>query len=286
MASVDQLLKNLDKLPAIPVAVTQLIGNLCGAEDDPSAEPTARIVMRDQALTAAVLRVANSAALGFQMPAATVAEALSRVGENQLLKIALAHASQAALGGAVEEYGLEEGEAWMGALAGALAAEEIARLTRACDPNLAFTAALLRDIGKLAMGLLIPGAEVFEVISCGELETTEAERQAWGFDHCQVGAALGRSWGLPDPLVHAIRFHHDPPRDEDLSDPLFDVVHCADSLVLMLGYGVGADGLYYHVQSEAHDALGMDRDSTELVLVQARVRLDEYLAGQDGNPTS
>ena len=94
MATVDQLLKDLDKLPAIPVAVTQLIGNLCGAGDDLQSEPTARNVMRDQAQTAAVLRVANSAALGFQLPAASVTEALSRVGENQLLKIALAHASQ------------------------------------------------------------------------------------------------------------------------------------------------------------------------------------------------
>ena len=285
MATIDELLKTLDRLPAIPVAVTRLIGNLCGDGDDPAAEPTARIVMRDQALSTAVLRVANSAALGFQLPAVTVAEALSRVGENQLLKIALAHASQAALGGPVDEYGLDEGEAWLGALAGALAAEELARVTSACDPNLAFTAGLLRDIGKLAMGLLVPGGEVFEVVSCGDREGTGAERQAWGFDHAQVGAALGRAWGLPDELLHAVRFHHDPPRDPDLAEPLFDVVHCADSLVLMLGYGVGADGLCYHVQPESRAALGLDLAATEEALVATRLRLDEYLTGQDGPPT-
>jgi len=279
MASVDQLLKNLEKLPAIPVAVTQLISNLCDAEDGPEAEPTSKIVMRDSALSASVLRVANSAALGFQLPASSINDALSRVGENQLLKIALAHASQAALGGPVEEYGLEEGEAWMGALAGALAAEELARVSGLCDPNVAFTAGLLRDIGKLAMGLLVPDDGNEFVLTQGDHEVTERERDAWGFDHTQVGAALGRSWGLPDELVHAIRFHHEPP-DDDLDEPLFDVVHCADVLTMLLGYGVGFDGLSYHLKPASKERLQLDQADLEAVLAKVRLRMNEFLVAE------
>lgn len=279
MASVDQLLKNLEKLPAIPVAVTQLISNLCDAEDGPEAEPTSKIVMRDSALSASVLRVANSAALGFQLPASSINDALSRVGENQLLKIALAHASQAALGGPVEEYGLEEGEAWMGALAGALAAEELARVSGLCDPNVAFTAGLLRDIGKLAMGLLVPDGGIDFVLTQGDHEVTEREREAWGFDHTQVGAALGRSWGLPDELVHAIRFHHAPP-DDDLDEPLFDVVHCADVLTMLLGYGVGFDGLSYHLKPASKERLQLDQADLEAVLAKVRLRMNEFLVAE------
>lgn len=277
MASVDQILKSLDHLPAIPTAVTQLISNLMGAGDDPSAEPTSKIVMRDSALSTAVLRVANSAAMGFQMPAASITEALSRVGENQLLKIALAHASQAALGGPVEEYGLEEGDAWLGALAGAFAAEEIARETRKGDPNVAFTAALLRDIGKLAMGLAVSGDELTELLITGEGDVVERERRTLGFDHAQIGAALGRAWGLPDPLLNAIRFHHEPPQG-DLEDPLFDIVHCADCMALMLGYGVGLDGLSYNLQAASRELLGIDQPSLEDLLVKVRLRMDEFLA--------
>jgi HD-like signal output (HDOD) protein len=279
MASVDQILKSLDHLPAIPTAVTQLITNLMGAGDDPSAEPTSRIVMRDSALTTAVLRVANSAAMGFQMPATSITEALSRVGENALLKIALAHASQAALGGPVEEYGLEEGEAWLGALAGAFAAEEIAKDTKKCDPNVAFTGALLRDIGKLAMGMVVSTEDLTELLISGEDDVVERERAALGFDHAQIGAALGRAWGLPDALLHTIRFHHDPPTDE-LADPLFDIVHCADCLAMMLGYGVGFDGLAYNLRPESRELLGIDQLTLEDLLFRVRVRLNEFLADQ------
>ena len=279
MASVDQILKSLDHLPALPIAVTQLITNLMGAGDDPSSEPTSKIVMRDSALSTAVLRVANSAAMGFQMPATSITEALSRVGENQLLKIALAHASQAALGGAVDEYGLEEGEAWLGALAGAFAAEEIAKSTRQCDPNVAFTAGLLRDIGKLAMGLVVSPEELTTLLLSGEDDVVERERKALGFDHAQIGAALGRSWGLPESLLNAIRFHHSPPTDE-LADPLFDTVHCADCMAMMLGYGVGFDGLAYNLSPDSQELLAIDQPALEDLLVAVRLRMNEFLADQ------
>ena len=57
MAQIDQILNRLDRLPAIPVAVTQLISNLCSSSDDPDKESTAHIVMRDSALTASVTSV-------------------------------------------------------------------------------------------------------------------------------------------------------------------------------------------------------------------------------------
>lgn len=285
MATIDQILKSLDRLPAIPVAVTQLITRLCAPEDDPAKEGLAQIVGRDSALTADVLRAANSAALGFKMPANTINEAVSRVGENQLLKMALAHASHSTLGGAVEEYGLDEGEAWLGALAGAFAAEEVAKLTRAADPNIAFTAGLLRDIGKLAMGMVVPPYELIGLLSTdSEDDVITREQKAFGFDHAQVGAALGRSWGLPEDLMHSIRFHHAPPEDEDWAAPIHDVVHCGDHLALLLGYGVGLDGLNYTLHAKAADKLELTRPMLEEVLFSVRLRMEEFVASKTAPP--
>nr|MBC8451470.1 HDOD domain-containing protein [Planctomycetota bacterium] len=280
MASVDRILKSLDRLPALPLAVTQLIGNLCGGADDPNAEPTERIVMSDSALSTAVLRLANSAAYGFQVPANSIAESLQRIGENQLLKIALSHASQETLGGPLEEYGLDAGDSWLGALAGALAAEEIAKTTRLADPNVAFTAGLLRDIGKLAMGMVVTPIEVQELMCVGAGDVMQREQQAFGFDHAQVGAALGRSWGLPVEVLHSIRFHHAAPTG-DLADPLFDIVHCGDGLAMMLGYGVGYDGLAYNLGPDSQRLLGLDQERLESLLVKVRLRLREFLTEED-----
>lgn len=284
MASIDEILGKLERLPAIPIAVTQLISNLCDASDDPSKEATAQIVMRDSALTTSVLRAANSAALGFQMPASTVDEALSRVGENALLKIALGHASEAALGGSNEEYGLEEGEAWLGALAGAFAAEAIAKRSQLCDPNLAFTAGLLRDIGKLAMGLVVPRQDLVEVLLAGHPDMITREMNTFGFDHAQVGEALGRSWGMPETLLLAIRYHHEPPAGND-ADALYDTVHCADSVAMMLGYGVGLDGLAYKLSAASCELLKLDRPAMEDVLVAVRLRMSDFLAENAENST-
>ena len=281
MGSIDQILNNLDRLPAIPVAVTQLISNLCGSSDDPSKESSAHIVMRDSALTASVLKAANSAAAGFSVPAVSVQEALQRVGENHLLKIALAHASQQALGGEIAEYGLGKGEAWLGALAGALAAEEISKYTHMGDPNVAFTAGLLRDIGKLAMGLVVNPTELKTLLSDSIEDITSRERAEWGFDHAQVGAALGRVWGLPEELLNGIRFHHNPPGD-DMAEDLYDIVHCADNLALTLGYGVGNDGLKYSINIESRENLSLDRAAFEDVLVVVRLRMNEFLADAEG----
>ncbi|MFT6713627.1 MAG: HD-like signal output (HDOD) protein [Planctomycetota bacterium] len=281
MASIDQILNQLDRLPAIPVAVTQLISNLCGSDDDPAKESTANIVMRDSALTASVLKAANSAAAGFSMPATSVQEALQRVGENHLLKIALAHASQQALGGEVVEYGLGKGEAWLGALAGALAAEEISKYTRKGDPNIAFTAGLLRDIGKLAMGLVVDSKELEALLADSNEDITSREREEWGFDHAQIGAALGRAWGLPEELLNGIRFHHNPPIDDEAED-LYDIVHCADNLALTLGYGVGNDGLKYSINLESRENLALNRAAFEDVLVSVRLRMNEFITDLEG----
>lgn len=284
MATIEQILKSLDRLPAIPVSVTQLIAKLMAPEDEVGGESTADIVSRDSALTTDVLRAANSAALGFKTPATSIMEALSRVGENQLLKIALAHASHSALGVPVEEYGLEQGEAWLGALAGAFAAEEISKATGQADPNVAFTAGLLRDIGKLAMGLVVPPYELIGLLSTdADTDVIEREQAAFGFDHAQVGAALGRSWGLPEELMNSIRFHHSPPTDE-YAAPIHDVVHCGDHLALLLGYGVGFDGLNYTLHAEAVEKLGLTRPLLEEILASVRLRMDEFVEQKNQSP--
>ena len=106
------------------------------------------------------------------------------------------------------------------------------------------------------------------------------EQKAFGFDHAQVGAALARSWGLPVELLHSIRFHHAAPKD-DLSNPLYDIVHCGDGLAMMLGYGVGYDGLSYSLGPDSKRLLGLDQGRLESLLVKVRLRLREFLTEED-----
>jgi len=79
-----------------------------------------------------------------------------------------------------------------------------------------------------------------------EIPFVEAERRWLGIDHAEVGAELLRHWGLPDRLVQACRWHHDPDGAPEPSTAA-DLVHAADALSLAAGLGVGIDGLRVRV---------------------------------------
>jgi putative nucleotidyltransferase with HDIG domain len=131
----------------------------------------------------------------------------------------------------------------------------------AVDPEEAFVAGLLHDIGKTLLSTCVPDylPLVREYALAQEMPFAEAERLLLGFDHAQAGAGLAERWKLPPGLVHAIACHHDPlaaagtPADRDLAC----IAHVAEALCLMLGIGVGSDGLLFALQPEALDLLGI-----------------------------
>jgi HD-like signal output (HDOD) protein len=78
-----------------------------------------------------------------------------------------------------------------------------------------------------------------------------------GFDHAELGARVAQAWNFPAPLVEAIRLHH-APAEAVIKPRLAQVVHLADAIALMLGVGLGADGLSYPIDSRTLAALGYD----------------------------
>jgi putative nucleotidyltransferase with HDIG domain len=119
---------------------------------------------------------------------------------------------------------------WRHALASALAAQALAR-RRAPDQDVAFTAALLHDIGRLVLvayhaeGL----AAVRAAATVDDADTLPFERALLGVDHAEVGAMVARHWRFPPEVVQAIAAHHGPPGG-DGPVGLADLVHVADAI--------------------------------------------------------
>ena len=101
-------------------------------------------------------------------------------------------------------------------------------------------------------------SQMSKMVEERQMSFLEAEVQVLGFDHAVVGAMLVDKWGLPEPFKYAVAYHHAP---NDLDEPkyqdLVDVVHIANSLCLMLGVGVGADGLQSYLFPESLERLGV-----------------------------
>ena len=106
-----------------------------------------------------------------------------------------------------------------------LAARRVAEFTRRADPDEAFAAGVLHDIGKVIILLNRPEeyAEVQKRLEQGAPDCAAVERAVLGFDHTRVGDLLLTRWSMPDGLRAVARWHHDPDKAGDAA-PLVQVV--------------------------------------------------------------
>lgn len=212
-------------------------------------EEVIRLVRYDAALTARVLRVVNSSAFGLLHPVASVDRAVSYLGERMIVGIALADSAGKLFQMPMTGYEGEAGDLWRHTLFAAVAAREVARRSRTdFGIDLAFTGALLHDIGKSLISDHLHGTSgaILAQIAQGRSENYLAgEREQAGVDHAELGYLLACRWQLPAPLQAAIRYHHTPQEAPPEWRPLVYAVHLGDILAMMRGYATGSDGMQY-----------------------------------------
>jgi len=276
VAGVRNVLDKIDDLPSMPAAAARLVSQ--AMDDAVGSEELERLARTDEAISTAILRRANSATYGRPGRIFSLEESIRRLGRRLIVRIALEHQVGALLAAGGSAYGLRRGDLWRGALAGGLAAEAIAQELGdpAVPSDLAFLGGLLRDIGKLAID-----ASGFDASGMPQDEACflEHERATVGADHAELGGALAGKWLLPERLANAIRFHHaPPPPDDPRHDPLFDVVHAADVVVLWIGLATGDDGLRYRLAPHVAESLLPSRRGAESLIAVTWSRLAEIEA--------
>ena len=94
-----------------------------------------------------------------------------------------------------------------------------------------------------------------------------AEKEVLGTDHAEIGALMLESWSFPPKLVSAVRWHHDPDSAPETSS-MTDIVHVANVLCLMIGIGIGVEGLHYEPSVSATKRLGIKPTQLELIASQ------------------
>jgi putative nucleotidyltransferase with HDIG domain len=277
MATLNETIASLDRLPALPSTSVRLVAMLAGGGTQASLRDVEQIVRQDESIAASILKLANSAAYGVPGRSFSLSDAVRRLGTRTLAKIALETQVSGRLANAGVSYGLRRGALSESALGGAIAAETLARRYRV-DPELAFVAALLRDIGKLAIDA-IAGPDALEAIAAqaDARPFLAYEREAFGADHAELGALLCERWGMPFEIVHAVRGHHEPPSNP--ADPVTDVVHAADCVARWAGLGLGCDGLLYPFNAEARERLGATRDELEALVADVHSALTPAATG-------
>ena len=272
---MDNILREVSDLPSLPAVVSQLIELL----NDPEAnvKNLQAIISHDQALTAKVLRLANSAYYGFPRRISTITEAVIILGFATLKSLAFAASAFKMFNARFEGYTLNKGDFWKHSLICALSARIIAHRMKYKELEVAFIAGLMHDIGKMVLSKYVKNSfsEIIRQVNADKKNFTEAERAVLGFDHPTIGGKVAQKWNLPSTFYEVITYHHQPELSKD-EKTLTSIVHVADSLTLMMGYGLGVDGLNYPLSREALKVTGLTKSDFKEIIVQVEASAKEF----------
>ena len=193
-------------LPTIPPVLTGIIALI--DDDRAGAKKLVELIERDQALTARLLRLANSAFFGQARKVATIPRAVLLLGFSTVRNLALGVKVWDTLGAGVSRRELEA--LWVHAVQVAAVARFIARQQRQVNADEAFTTGLLHDVGQLVLALRFKELYWDTVRKATSTEHVAGlEQLNMGVDHAEVGAWLLEAWNLPALMVEAVRRHHD-----------------------------------------------------------------------------
>jgi putative nucleotidyltransferase with HDIG domain len=265
-------IEGLSDLPSLSPVLAQLVSTL--GREDASVSDVAGIIRQDPVLVARVLRAANSAAYAGRSPVVSIRDALLRLGLLRVRRLALV----ASLYDAVPVRGTRAAREvfWQHSLGVAHGAEIIARhaggVPEDADPEAAFLAGLLHDIGLLVMESHYPkeAAAVKRHADTEGVPLCVAELAVLQTDHGELGALLAAHWAMPEPITVGIRAHHRVDLAPDVHRWSAAIVHLADYIVSAEGIGDLQEGSALSFSDSVLTHLGIKPEALSSIIEETR----------------
>ncbi|UCD58657.1 MAG: HDOD domain-containing protein [Candidatus Hydrogenedentota bacterium] len=218
---VGRLVEEIEELPTLP----HIVNTIASILNDPhsSAADLAKVIASDVALSAKLLKLANSPAYGFSRRISDIQHAIALLGFGETQSLAM---SVRIFDYLTDMAKFDFSTFWSHSLNCANLAKLISLNIAARGREGAFVAGLLHDMGKVVLTMNMPGKheEVASLCSTGGMSGQEAEEKVFGITHAEAGYLLGEHWLLPVALTTAIRYHHTPelePEPKGLSSIVF-----------------------------------------------------------------
>jgi len=199
-----------EDLPTLPTIATQVFQ--ITSSPDFSATALSNLIMNDPALTAKILKTVNSPFYGIQQQVGSVKQAVVLLGSDEIVDMAFGMAASEVFD--IESYPgmINPKSLWQHSLGTALISQYLCKQTEEYRNMGAFTAGLLHDVGKIFFVKNFP--ELYQIIHETQkqhnLPLYELEEDVLGANHAAVGGYLVSKWNLPQSLIQATGFHHQP----------------------------------------------------------------------------
>lgn len=268
--SFEHIIRQIQELPSLPVVVLELLSSM--DQDDTDVHVLAQKIELDQALAAKTLRIANSSFYGMQSKVTSIPQAVSVLGFHSIRTVVTACALTGSF--APVSGGFDFQAFWRHSLATAIAARLLAPHLRV-NPETAFTAGLLHDLGTLVLVTRFPAehALVRSYRQAHDCQMADAELAVIGIDHAQVGSALAAYWKFPEAIQQAVADHHAIDRLEAGGLPL--AVHLANAVALALDLAGVDDALVPPLSSTGWRSVALEEQAWLALLRQTEHTFDE-----------
>lgn len=260
---ISDYLVDLPPMPMVALKVMHLV-------DDPNTNTLelARTIASDQAIAFKVLQLANSSYYGYRRQIMTLTQAIAVLGVRTIRSLVLLYSIPASLkrGGRT---GPQEKSLWEHAVGTALSARLLAQKAGNADPEMAFVAGLLHDLGKNILLFKEPeemSRALYDAWPPGGTIGMDDERKRFGFDHAEIGGRVLEEWTFPAAYVEIARRHHHP---EFSGEHAWEtrLVAAANRISHHLGLGAPADPAAWPDAVRLGEALGIEAARIEQVAV-------------------
>ncbi len=275
-SEVHDLVKSASDLVSLPEISLKV--NALANDPDATADDLAKVISQDPALVARMLKIANSAFYGLSSEVETITRAVAILGTNKIRDLVLSTAASDTFDGIPNDL-ITMQDFWHHSLYCGLLAQILAKKSNKVHAESIFIAGLLHDIGQLLMFNQLPekSHEAILLLMEGteELETYEAERHVFGFDHMQVGSELVKHWKLAPVLQECVEFHHEPEKAKDFPAEVA-LINIANAVAVMADFdSMSEDDEIPRINNISWELTGLSKDDLPDAIKKAQEEIKE-----------
>ncbi|MFP4163599.1 MAG: HDOD domain-containing protein [Chitinispirillaceae bacterium] len=270
-----RIIESLDSLPSLPSIVMKLMQVVNSPET--SAEDAAELIEKDPALTTKMIRLANSAFYGIPRSISSVSSAVVILGFNTIRSLVLSATVVQMFEGVKQA--VDTDRFWKHSIVTAMTAKAIVRhlmSVRMMDPESAFCAGILHDIGKLIFSQYAAEdyQKVCEYAEQNSVSLVDAEEAVMGINHAQVGKILADRWALPVDLEYSLIHHHNP-ENADKVDDLVRIIHLSNIISHHLGCDLWDGETHSAENKQCREALSISDEGFDKIVNSVGDSLDK-----------